>query len=51
MLRTGGQLDLRGPLLVFALAAFIADALIALVFAELRLLGSRRPPRFWRSLA
>ncbi|MGJ0512212.1 DUF4159 domain-containing protein [Methylocystis sp.] len=41
MLRAGGQLDLRGPLLVFALAAFIADALIALALAgKLRL---RRP--------
>lgn len=30
VLQTGGQLDLRAPLLVFALAAFIADALIAM---------------------
>ena len=43
MLRAGGQLDLRGPLLVFALAAFIADALIALALAgklRLRPLGA-----------
>ncbi len=43
VLRTGGQLDLRGPLLVFALAAFIADALIALALAgklRLRPLGA-----------
>ncbi|MGE0195704.1 MAG: DUF4159 domain-containing protein [Methylocystis sp.] len=38
VLRIGGQLDLRGPLLVFALAAFIADALIAMALAgKLRL--------------
>ena len=37
-LRSGAQLDLRGPLLVFALIAFIADALIALALAgKLRL--------------
>lgn len=38
VLRSGAQLDLRGPLLVFALAAFIADALIAMALGgKLRL--------------
>jgi hypothetical protein len=37
-LRSGAQLDLRGPLLVFALVAFVADALIAMALAgKLRL--------------
>jgi hypothetical protein len=37
-LRSGSQLDLRGPLLAFALIAFIADALIAMALAgKLRL--------------
>jgi len=42
-LRAGAQLDLRGPLLALALAAFIADALIALALAgklRLRPLGA-----------
>jgi hypothetical protein len=38
VLQTGGQLDLRAPLLVFALMAFIADALIAMALGgKLRL--------------
>jgi hypothetical protein len=31
-LQSGAQLDLRGPLLLFALIAFVADALIAMAF-------------------